>query len=62
MILDDECIELHKGVVVYVPRGVKHKAIGNRRSARRARTGIAQIISSLRWRTCGGRLHSAQSP
>src|SRR5271169_3387728 len=29
MILDDEVIELHKGVVVYVPRGVKHKAIGN---------------------------------
>jgi mannose-6-phosphate isomerase-like protein (cupin superfamily) len=28
MILDDEEIELHKGVVVYVPRGVKHKAIG----------------------------------
>jgi mannose-6-phosphate isomerase-like protein (cupin superfamily) len=29
MILDDEQIELHKGVVVYVPRGVRHKAIGN---------------------------------
>ncbi len=29
LILDDEEIELHKGVVVYVPRGVKHKAIGN---------------------------------
>jgi mannose-6-phosphate isomerase-like protein (cupin superfamily) len=28
MILDDEEIELHPGVVVYVPRGVKHKAIG----------------------------------
>ena len=28
MILDDETIELHKGVVVYVPRGVKHKAVG----------------------------------
>ena len=28
MILDDDVIELHKGVVVYVPRGVKHKAIG----------------------------------
>ena len=28
MILDDEKIELHKGVVVYVPRGVKHKAVG----------------------------------
>ncbi|MDZ4780369.1 MAG: cupin domain-containing protein [Planctomycetia bacterium] len=28
MILDDEVIELHQGVVVYVPRGVKHKAIG----------------------------------
>ena len=28
MILDDETIELHRGVVVYVPRGVKHKAIG----------------------------------
>lgn len=29
MTLDDEEIELHKGVVVYVPRGVKHKAKGN---------------------------------
>ena len=29
MILDDETIELHKGVVVYVPRGVKHKAVGD---------------------------------
>jgi mannose-6-phosphate isomerase-like protein (cupin superfamily) len=29
MILDDETIELHQGVVVYVPRGVKHKAIGD---------------------------------
>lgn len=28
MILDEEEIELHKGVVVYVPRGVKHKARG----------------------------------
>ena len=28
MVLDDEEIELRKGVVVYVPRGVKHKAIG----------------------------------
>jgi mannose-6-phosphate isomerase-like protein (cupin superfamily) len=28
MILDDEQIEVHAGVVVYVPRGVKHKAIG----------------------------------
>jgi mannose-6-phosphate isomerase-like protein (cupin superfamily) len=28
MILDDEEIELHAGVVVYVPRGVKHKAKG----------------------------------
>ena len=28
MILDDEQIELHRGVVVYVPRGVKHKAVG----------------------------------
>jgi mannose-6-phosphate isomerase-like protein (cupin superfamily) len=29
MRLDDEEIELHKEVVVYVPRGVKHKAWGN---------------------------------
>src|SRR6476469_2247284 len=29
MILDDEEIELHTGVVVYVPRGVKHKAKGD---------------------------------
>ncbi|MFO0950759.1 MAG: cupin domain-containing protein [Isosphaeraceae bacterium] len=28
MVLDDEVIELHKGVVVYVPRGVRHKAVG----------------------------------
>ena len=28
MVLDDEEVELHRGVVVYVPRGVKHKAIG----------------------------------
>jgi quercetin dioxygenase-like cupin family protein len=28
MVLDDEQIELHKGVVVYIPRGVKHKAVG----------------------------------
>ena len=28
MILNDEEIELHKGVVVFVPRGVKHKAMG----------------------------------
>ena len=28
MVLDDEEIELHKGVVVYVPRGVRHKAVG----------------------------------
>ena len=29
MTLDEEEIELHAGVVVYVPRGVKHKARGN---------------------------------
>jgi mannose-6-phosphate isomerase-like protein (cupin superfamily) len=29
MILDNEEIELHTGVVVYVPRGVRHKAKGN---------------------------------
>ena len=28
MILDEDEIELHTGVVIYVPRGVKHKAIG----------------------------------
>jgi quercetin dioxygenase-like cupin family protein len=28
MILDECEIELHTGVVVYVPRGVKHKAVG----------------------------------
>ena len=28
MRLDDDEIELHNGVVVYVPRGVKHKAWG----------------------------------
>ncbi len=29
MLLDEAEIELHKDVVVYVPRGVKHKAWGN---------------------------------
>jgi len=29
MILDDEVIEVHQGMVVYVPRGIKHKAIGS---------------------------------
>src|SRR5262245_7009169 len=29
MTLDGEEIELHKGVVVYVPRGVRHRARGN---------------------------------
>ena len=29
MTLDDEQIELHAGVVVYVPHGVKHKACGD---------------------------------
>jgi mannose-6-phosphate isomerase-like protein (cupin superfamily) len=28
MVLDDKVIELHRGVVVYVPRGVRHKAVG----------------------------------
>jgi mannose-6-phosphate isomerase-like protein (cupin superfamily) len=28
MVLDDEEIELHPGVVVYIPRGVRHKARG----------------------------------
>lgn len=28
MVLDDDTIEVHKGMVVYVPRGMKHKAIG----------------------------------
>ena len=28
MALDDEEIEPHEGVVVYVPRGVRHKAVG----------------------------------
>ena len=28
MVLDEEEIDLHKGVVVYVPRGVRHKAVG----------------------------------
>ena len=29
MVLDGEEIELHPGVVVYVPRGVRHKAEGD---------------------------------
>ena len=28
MVLDGEEIELHPGVVVYIPRGVRHKAVG----------------------------------
>jgi mannose-6-phosphate isomerase-like protein (cupin superfamily) len=28
MVLDDDVIDVHKGMVVYVPRGTKHKAIG----------------------------------
>ncbi|MFT4640323.1 MAG: mannose-6-phosphate isomerase-like protein (cupin superfamily) [Verrucomicrobiales bacterium] len=28
LVLDDEEIDVHQGVVVYVPRGVKHKAVG----------------------------------
>ena|ERR1051326_6663669 len=28
MILNDDEIEVHRGVVVYVPRGVRHKAVG----------------------------------
>jgi mannose-6-phosphate isomerase-like protein (cupin superfamily) len=28
LVVDDEEIELHQGVVVYIPRGVKHKAKG----------------------------------
>jgi mannose-6-phosphate isomerase-like protein (cupin superfamily) len=29
MVLDDDEIEVHEGVVVYVPRGVRHKAVGD---------------------------------
>ena len=29
MVLDGEEVELHTGVVVYVPRGVRHKAVGD---------------------------------
>jgi mannose-6-phosphate isomerase-like protein (cupin superfamily) len=29
MVLDDEQIPVHKGMVVYVPRGTRHKAVGN---------------------------------
>jgi mannose-6-phosphate isomerase-like protein (cupin superfamily) len=28
MVVDDETIELHQGIVVYVPKGTRHKAIG----------------------------------
>lgn len=28
MVLDDETINVHQGMVVYVPKGMKHKAIG----------------------------------
>jgi mannose-6-phosphate isomerase-like protein (cupin superfamily) len=29
MWLDGEPVELHEGVVVYIPRGVRHKAVGD---------------------------------
>jgi quercetin dioxygenase-like cupin family protein len=29
MVLDGEEVELHEGVVVYVPRGTRHKAKGD---------------------------------
>lgn len=29
VVLDDGEIELHKGVVIYMPRGVGHKAVGD---------------------------------
>jgi mannose-6-phosphate isomerase-like protein (cupin superfamily) len=29
MVLDDDEIEVHQGVVVYVPRGTRHKAVGD---------------------------------
>ncbi len=29
MVLDGESVEMHPGVVVYVPRGVRHKAVGD---------------------------------
>ena len=28
LVLDDEEVPVHKGVVVYVPRGVRHNAVG----------------------------------
>jgi mannose-6-phosphate isomerase-like protein (cupin superfamily) len=28
MVLDDDVIDVHKGMVIYVPRGTKHKAVG----------------------------------
>jgi mannose-6-phosphate isomerase-like protein (cupin superfamily) len=28
LVLDDEEIDVHKGIVVHVPRGVRHKAVG----------------------------------
>ncbi|NIP91938.1 MAG: cupin domain-containing protein, partial [Akkermansiaceae bacterium] len=28
LVLDDDEVEVHKGMVVYVPRGVRHKAVG----------------------------------
>src|SRR5487761_1120393 len=29
MVLDDDEIEVHEGLVVYVPRGTRHKAVGD---------------------------------
>jgi mannose-6-phosphate isomerase-like protein (cupin superfamily) len=29
MVLDDETADVHAGMVVYVPRGVRHKAVGD---------------------------------
>ena len=28
MVLDDETIDVHQGMVVYIPRGTRHKAVG----------------------------------
>ena len=28
MVLDDDVIDVHRGMVVYIPRGVRHKAMG----------------------------------
>ncbi len=56
MVLDDEVIELHKGVVVYVPRG--REAQGHRQAHRAHRLHSAgRLVGHSRARIAADRLH-----